>query len=249
MIHVVLTVRDQREEVIALLEDLGALDPGARLLVIDDGSSDGTPEVVAGHPGLGDRLSLIQHVRRHGSGQALMVGLRRVISGASPGDLVLTLPPGSAPDLDSLRGVLRLLEQGMDVVVGSRRGSGGSGSGRGGWQAFWEALLTGVLRLLLPLPGILDSTSGFRGYRLSALERAFGLHGRNLVTFSGGAGQVELLIRLARMGARMAETPWGEEPGAKASSGEGFSLAELAEYARMILALAWPGRGSAGARG
>jgi len=239
VIHLVLIVRDQSEELPSLLHRLDALDLPLRVLVVDDGSKDGTAQVVENHPGLRDRLSLIQHVREHGSGLALAAGLRRVLQAGTPStDLVLTFPPGHNPDLACLDSLVRPLEAGMEVVVGSHRVKGGSEPGPGPWQALWGFFLAGLLRFLFPLPGVFDHTSGTWGVRLSALERAFALHGRNLVTFPGEAGTVELLIRLARMGVRMQEVSLPAERGTGPKLQRRFSLAALVESARMILAMA-----------
>jgi len=237
VIHVVLIVQDQAEDLSTLLHRLEGLDLPLRVLVVDDGSKDGTAQVVQNHPGLRDRLSLVQHVREHGPGLALAVGLRRVLQGGTPStDLVLTLPPRCNPDPAGLEGLLRPLEAGMEVVVGTCRVEGGSEPGLGPWRTFWDRFLTGLLRFFFPLPGVFDQTSGIRGFRLSALERAFALHGRNLVTFSGEAGPVELLIRLGRMGVRMREVPWPVAPGTPRPRRR-FSLAVVWEFARMFLAL------------
>jgi dolichol-phosphate mannosyltransferase len=248
VLHVVLIVRDQSEELSCLLHRLEDLDLPLRVLVVDDGSKDGTAQVVENHPGLRDRLGLVQHVRRHGCGLALAAGLRRVLQNGTPAtDLVLTLPPCSSVDPACLAGLLRRLEAGMEVVVGTRRVEGGSREHRGHIRTFWDRFLTGLLRFFFPLPGVFDYTSGVLGFRLSALERAFALHGRNLVTYSGEAGTVELLIRLGRMGARMGEVPWVEGPGTPGPRHR-VSLAALWEFVRMVLALAGPWRRSRAAR-
>jgi dolichol-phosphate mannosyltransferase len=244
VLHVVLIVRDQSEELSCLLHRLEDLDLPLRVLVVDDGSKDGTAQVVENHPGLRDRLGLVQHVRRHGCGLALAAGLRRVLQNGTPAtDLVLTLPPHDKLEAASLAGLLRRLEAGMEVVVGTRRVDGGSRAHRAPVRNFWDRFLTGLLRFFFPLPGVFDYTSGVQGFRLSALERAFALHGRNLVTFSGEAGTVELLIRLGQMGARMGEVPWAEGPGTPGPR-HGVSLAAVWESVRMVLALAGPWRRS-----
>jgi hypothetical protein len=236
VLHVVLIVRDQSEELSCLLHRLEALDLPLRVLVVDDGSKDESAQVVCNNSGLRDRLRLVQHVRRHGCGLALATGLRRALQGGNPTtDLVLTLPPASSLDQASLEGLLRRLESGMEVVVGTLR----VGAPRGGLRTFWDRFLTGLLRFFCPLPGVFDYTSGVQGFRLSVLERAFALHGRNLVTFPGEAGTVELLIRLAQMGVRMGEVPWVEGPGTSGFR-QGFSLAAVWEFLRMVLTLAGP---------
>jgi dolichol-phosphate mannosyltransferase len=142
--------------------------PNMKLIVVDDGSPDGTGEV-ADRLGrqLGGSLELIQRGRRLGLGTAYVAGFSHALAEGADYvfqmDADLSHSPEYLPDF--------LLELGeADVVVGSRYVSGG------GVDETW-----GVMRRLLSLGGNLgirtitglrvkDATSGFKAFRGSVLS-------------------------------------------------------------------------------
>lgn len=237
MIFAVLTVRNESEQLRSMLERLEKLVLPLYVIVVDDNSHDGSAEVVERHPGFRARLRLVQHVRRHGPGRALVAGLRQALTlRAGPDDLVVTLP-GASADLAPLTRIARLLEEGMDLVVASRFVPEGGEPGLSGWQRLLSRGLAGLLRVLFPVAGVRDYTSGYRGLRLAVVERAFEVHGRNLVASSGEPGLAEFVIRLGRMGVRAAEVPLVVE--GRPHRGR-FGIMALLGYLRMILALLRP---------
>lgn len=258
MIFVVLTVRNQSVRLASLLPHLEEVDMPLFVIVVDDDSQDGTADVAEHYPGLRGRLRLVQHVRRHGEGRCVVAGLREALAlRRNPGDLVVTLPVGDpvpgggdaeGPEIELLVRIIRRLEEGMDLVVGSRFIPGGGEPGLSRWKRFLSRGLAGLLHVLFPLAGVRDYTSGYRGMRLAVVERAFAVHGRNLVTCSGEPGPAELLVRLGRMGVRAAEVPLWLEPGLPRMDRRRFGLRSLLGWLWMILVLLGPSRARASSR-
>ncbi len=238
MIFAVLTVLDQSDRICSLLERLEHLEWPVQVIVVDDGSRDGTPGLVEHYPGLRGRLRLVQHVRQHGAGVALLAGLRQaLLQSSGPEDLVLTFPPGGAPDLAPAEAIVRCLEEGADVVIASRFAAGGGEPGLGRWASLLGRTLAAILRVFFPLAGVRDYTSNYRGIRMSLLERAFRVHGRTLVTCAGDPGPAEFLVRLGRMGVRVVEVPWCSQPDGRGRQKGRFGLGACLAYARLVLGL------------
>jgi glycosyltransferase involved in cell wall biosynthesis len=114
MIDVVLPCLDEAE---ALPWVLGRMPAGYRAIVVDNGSSDGSPEVAAAY---GAR---VVHEPRRGFGAACHAGLR-----AATGDIVCFMDADASLDPEELPKVTRLLDEGNALALGRRRPTG-----RGAW--------------------------------------------------------------------------------------------------------------------
>lgn len=134
------------------------------LIVVDDGSSDKTADVVRGTPG----VTLVQHPVNRGYGAALKTGFR-----AATGELLAfldadgTYPPEYFPQLCQT-----LLSDGYDIVVGSRMA--GADSEMPLTRRIGNTVFAGMISLL-SRQRITDSASGMRVFRREALEKLYPL--------------------------------------------------------------------------
>ena len=149
----------------ALLATLSALVEhlqrrGWRLIVVDDGSNDATPEVLdayAGTPG----VTVIRHKVRRGYGGAIKTGIR-----AAETDLVITVDADGQhrpDDIDALYEVSQRTD--ADMVVGDR-GPRSSGAIR----EIGKRIIRLLTKLLVRLP-IRDLNSGMKLYRTTLARR------------------------------------------------------------------------------
>jgi glycosyltransferase involved in cell wall biosynthesis len=125
LLSVLIPARNEAENIPLLLEKVGkafaALRPhnfSGELVLVDDGSSDGTGEVAANLAPHYPFLRLVRHRRNQGLTQALRTGFRYV-----RGDVIIFLPADleSDPEEDIPK-LLGKLEEGYDVVAGWRQG-------------------------------------------------------------------------------------------------------------------------------
>jgi glycosyltransferase involved in cell wall biosynthesis len=157
----------------------GARDQGIAVLVVDDGSADGTATAaeMAG-------ATVLRHSANRGKGQALVSGFRWALARAY--DRVLTLDADGQHDPLEIP---RLLEDDADLVIGRRRVMPGAmplSSFIGNVTSlFWVSLFCGRV-----CP---DAQCGFRVYSRRLLER---------VPLVGGRfeTETELLLRAVRLG-------------------------------------------------
>ena len=210
----VLPAYNEERALPALLDRFAALDPalrarGARLriLVVDDGSSDGTAEAAHGfRERLG--LELIRHGVNRGLGAALRSGILAALERARDEDLVATMDADDTHD-PALLGAMweRLESRRADVVIASRYAPGG---GEVGLTALRRVLSRGaslLLSLVTPVQGARDYTCGFRLYRAAILRRAAAAWGDRLIEEAGFTCMAELLLKLGRGGAVVTESP------------------------------------------
>ena len=135
--------------------------PEARILVIDDGSSD-TTAAEAGNAG----ADVISHPLNKGNGAAVKTALRAI-----PGGRVAIVDGDGQHDAQDLPQLLRKLDQ-FDLVVGARSFSNGEGS----VLRTVGNLLLRRLASFLSEQKIPDLTSGFRAFRHSVAARFLHLY-------------------------------------------------------------------------
>ena len=191
---------NERANLEPMLRALGEVLPdGGRVLVIDDGSPDGTGE-------LADRLAeelpfvgVLHRERKEGLGPAYLAGFHRAL--AEGAELVLEMDCDFSHDP---RDVPRLIEAAADadLVLGSRYVPGG---GVTNWGLVRRTISAGgslYARLLLGV-GIRDLTGGFKCYRREVLERI----DLDAISAKGYAFQIETSYRALRAGFRVREIP------------------------------------------
>lgn len=188
----------------SLLADLESVrsvlpDVTVDVLVVDDGSPDGTGDLVKAHSGYGTWARLLPRTSKDGLGCAYRCGFTRAL--ADGYDAVIQMDADGSHPVGSIPAMLSLLLT-HDLVIGSRYVTGGCTEN---WPLRRRLLSWGANRYARTVLGLRtrDTTSGFRAWRASALTAA-----RVLDTTSNGYGfQVENTWHAERLGLRVAEHP------------------------------------------
>jgi dolichol-phosphate mannosyltransferase len=197
---IVLPTLDEAANISSVLRGVRAALPAAHVLVVDDGSTDGTPERAGA---LGDELGQIHVMRRlgpRGLGPAYRAGFRAAL--ADGFEVMVEMDADLSHDPRSLPSLIAAVEHGADLAIGSRYVAGG---GTPGWPARRRVLSRAggwYARTLLRLP-VRDVTSGYRAYRAQLL-RDIDL---DTITTNGYGFQIEMTHRARQAGAVITEVP------------------------------------------
>jgi dolichol-phosphate mannosyltransferase len=196
---VVVPTYDEAEGIRTLLDAVLREAPAVDLLVVDDGSPDGTAGLVTGHPEFRHRVHLLSRPRKDGLGAAYRAGFRWALAG--PYDAVVQMDADLSHPPQRLPALLAALAD-ADVAVGSRYVRGG---GVRDWPLGRRAISRcGNLyaRLVLAVP-VHDVTSGYKAFRREALVRIGAVDAES----DGYCFQIETTWRASRLGLRIAEVP------------------------------------------
>jgi dolichyl-phosphate beta-glucosyltransferase len=187
----------------ALTEAAAALPCGAAIMVVDNGSTDGTASIVRDWPCERVPVRLLQCSRR-GKGAAVRTGLL-----ASRAPFVGYLDADMATGLSALATAIGLLVSGSQVVIGSRAHTGSVVEDRHSWvRELGAAVFRGAARVIVP--GVTDTQCGFKFFSGPLVRSA--ATGMNTYGFSF---DVELLARCLGLGGDVTEIPvqWRDMPG------------------------------------
>jgi dolichol-phosphate mannosyltransferase len=178
----------------------GASPDGHRVLIVDDGSPDGTGAIA-------DRLSrecgwveVLHRSSKNGIGPAYLAGFRHALDRGA--GFVMEMDSDFSHDPADLARLLDAVHGGADLALGSRYVPGGGVSDWGLLRRLVSEGGSAYARVVLGLP-IRDLTGGFKCFRREVLE-AIHFDG---VRSRGYAFQVELTYRATRAGFRVVEVP------------------------------------------
>jgi dolichol-phosphate mannosyltransferase len=177
----------------------GAL-PAAHVLVVDDGSPDGTADIAERVAGEIGGMDVVRRSAKSGLGSAYRAGFAW---GLERGwDAFVEMDSDFSHDPAALPGLVAPLDRGVDLSVGSRYVPGGKIPN---WSLGRRLISRGgniYADVLLGL-GVKDSTSGFRAYRAEIL-RKIDLAG---VRAEGYGFQIEMVLQVLDHGGRVSEVP------------------------------------------
>jgi dolichol-phosphate mannosyltransferase len=172
-----------------------------RVLVIDDGSPDGTGEVADSlavkHRG---RVSVMHRTGPRGLGRSYLDGFRMALAGDA--DLVCQMDADLSHDPGLLPSLVAAAAAGAGVVIGSRYLAGGRVENWPLHRMMLSGFANMYVRMVTGL-GVRDCTSGFRCWRREALARI----PLDAIASDGYSFLVEVTFHAAAAGVRIAEVP------------------------------------------
>lgn len=195
------------------------------LIVSDDGSIDGTPEILAA---LGfANLRVVGSGMNEGKGAAVRRGLA-----AARGEAVLFTDADMSTPIDELDGMLAELRAGADLVVASRTAQGADVAEKSLVRRIASGGLRWLVAALLPT-GVTDTQCGFKLFRRDIARELAALQ-----TIDGFSFDLELLHIARRRRLAVVEVPvrWIDAPGSKVDP-----AAEAIRFLRDILRIRWRG--------
>ena len=232
---VIIPTYNEKENMEKIIRAIFALDKCFHILVIDDGSPDGTASIVKGLMAseFSDRLFLMERAGKQGLGTAYIAGFKWGLAHGYDYIFEMDADFSHAPS-DLPRLYSACADEGYDLAIGSRYISGVNvvnwPMGRVLMSYFASKYVQFITRL-----NIHDTTAGFVCYRRKVLETI----DLDAIRFKGYAFQIEMKFTAYKCGFRIKEVPVifvNRELGTSKMSGGIFS-----EAAFGVMRLRWDG--------
>ena len=173
---------------------------GYRLLVVDDGSPDGTGEIADSLATADDGIAVLHRDTKAGLGKAYAAGFTQALE--LDGKVLCEMDADFSHDPADLPRLIAAIDEGADLAIGSRYVPGG---GADDWPWHRKLISSGGNRYAALMLGIKvkDATAGYRAFRADAIRRLR----PETCDASGYAFQVEMAWRASEAGLKIVEVP------------------------------------------
>lgn len=198
---VIIPTYNEKENITQMLDKVMGLEGEFDVLIVDDGSPDGTADLVregqSRHPG---RIHLLERSGKLGLGTAYIAGFRWALERHY--SYIFEMDCDFSHNPDDLIRLKSACESGAGVAVGSRYVKGGKVDNWPIGRVLMSYFASIYVNMVLWL-GVHDSTAGFKCYRREVLATI----DLDRIRFIGYAFQIEMKYNAKRLGFRIAEVP------------------------------------------
>ncbi len=201
----ILPTYNEAENVEAMVAAAGAVLAGAapegyRVLIVDDGSPDGTGRLADAMAAEHEWVQVLHRTEKNGIGPAYLAGFRHALEHGA--GYVMEMDCDFSHDPADLARLLEAVRGGADLALGSRYVAGGGVREWGLLRRFISEGGSAYARVVLGL-NVRDLTGGFKCFRAEVLEAMQ----FDSVRSQGYAFQVELTYRAVQAGFKVVEVP------------------------------------------
>jgi glycosyltransferase involved in cell wall biosynthesis len=190
-----------------ILQHVAATALDCEIILVDDGSSDDTADVVRRHLNGSLPLRVLRQEPNQGKARAVRRGML-----AATGRFAGYVDADMSTPFAEIDRFLQALADGADVAIGSRSMEGSDVQVRQPLQRALAGKLFGAFTRLVLLPGLHDSQCGFKFFRREVAQDLF-----TRQQLTGWAFDAELLFLARRLGYRVVQLPvrWINDPNTK----------------------------------
>jgi len=210
MIYILLPAYNEEETLPPLLDSIGFSMQENRLdykiVIVNDGSGDGTERVVNSFKE-NIPIELINHEQNKGFAEAVKTGLVKARDMMGERDIIITMDADNTHTPGLILRMIRKLREGSEVVIASRYREDSRIIGVPFSRRVLSYGASLIFRVLFPIRGVRDYTSGYRGYTAEILKKAFATYGSDLVNRPGFSCMVDILLKLKSLNPIVTEVP------------------------------------------
>ena len=200
---VIIPTYNEKENIENIIRAVFALPKSFHILIIDDGSPDGTASIVRGlmQDEFADRLFMVERQGKLGLGTAYICGFKWALEHGY--DFVFEMDADFSHNPEDLPRLYQACaDEGFDVAVGSRYVSGVNVVNWPMGRVLMSYYASRYVQFVTGIP-VRDTTAGFKCYRRRVLETV----DLDAIRFKGYAFQIEMKFTAYKLGFKIKEVP------------------------------------------
>lgn len=200
---VIIPTYNEKENIEKIIRAVFALPKSFHILIIDDGSPDGTASIVKGlmEAEFADRLFMVERQGKLGLGTAYICGFKWALEHGY--DFVFEMDADFSHNPEDLPRLYHACaDEGFDVAVGSRYVSGVNVVNWPMGRVLMSYYASRYVQFVTGIP-VRDTTAGFKCYRRRVLETV----DLDAIRFKGYAFQIEMKFTAYKLGFKIKEVP------------------------------------------
>lgn len=195
---IIIPTYNERENIAKMIHTVMALELGFDLLIVDDGSPDGTANIVREEQAtFGDRLFMIERSGKLGLGTAYIAGFKYALEQGY--DRIFEMDCDFSHNPNDLARLDAMLDE-RDVAIGSRYSKGVNVVNWPMKRLLMSYFASKYVKIVTSMP-VCDATAGFVGYRREVLERI----DLDAIAMNGYGFQIEMKYSAWRLGFTIGE--------------------------------------------
>jgi dolichol-phosphate mannosyltransferase len=213
-----------------------------RLMIVDDGSTDATPRLLA-EARTRMPMTVVTHEKNRGLGGALATGFAAVIKEIGPADVLITMDADRTHPLELIPLMKEKIESGYDIVIASRYAAGGEQFGLPAYRRMLSRSAAILLSIFWPKKGVRDYTSGYRAFSGKLIREAALEYADEFVTETGFTATFEVLLKTGALTEKITEVPLLLHYENKTGKSKMKVTKTVVRYLRLITAAMFAGYG------
>ncbi len=210
MIYFLIPVFNEEENIETLISGLDSaakeIKENYRIIFVNDGSSDGTPEIIRqkmeSFP-----VDMVENLVNEGAGASFENGFKHFIKISKSEDIVVTIEGDNTSDLGILPKMLDEIRNGKDFVLASCYAKGGRLKNCPFKRRFYSKAANLLCMILFQVPGARTYSSFYRAFSQKTISEIYRKFDHPVITEKGFVCMVELLLKLHKSGFTFSEVP------------------------------------------
>lgn len=210
MIYFLIPVLNEEENVKSLISSLDSISKDIkedyRLLFVNDGSDDHTPEILRkemeSFP-----IDMLENAVNEGPGASFEKGFKHFIEIGSEEDIVITIEGDNTGDLSILPKMLSEIRNGKDFALASCYAKGGKLQNLSFERKFFSKTANCLCKILFRVPGAHTYSSFYRAFSHRTISQVYSKLDHPVITEKGFVCMVEFLVKLHKAGFTFSEVP------------------------------------------